>query len=107
MKKGMTVMKEEDEDIKLAGFDKKMMHNAGIKMPDSKKSKAIPQRSYNIYVNLKGRDPDGIVDPEDYEQYSRKLLTPCWAIWTPKQANVLLPWHFPNGMPGFWGCTGI
>ena len=40
---------------------------------------AIPQRSSYVYVNLKGRDPHGTVEPEDYvkvqEQIVRTLQT--------------------------------
>ena len=27
-----------------------------------------------LYVNLKGRDPDGIVDPEDYEKVQQEII---------------------------------
>jgi len=38
--------------------------NRGI---DWSKTRAYPQRTVHVYVNLKGRDRDGIVEPEDYE----------------------------------------
>jgi len=37
-------------------------------------SKAVPQRSCYIYLNLKGRDPDGIVDPADYETVRDQVI---------------------------------
>ena len=71
--KGLTVMKDAEQDM--IGFDKKIMEKYGIgKIPDSKLSKAIPQRTYCVYVNLKGRDPDGIVEPEDYEQVQQDII---------------------------------
>ena len=47
---------------------------AHILMPDLKKSKALPQRELYIYINLKGRDPEGIVDPADYEKVQQEII---------------------------------
>lgn len=47
--------------------------------PDYTRSKAIPQREVYIYVNLQGRDPEGIVAPEDYEAVQREI---CDALLT-------------------------
>jgi len=50
---GLTVMKESD----------------GARVVDWSQTRAVAQRSCYIYVNLKGRDPQGIVAPgEEYEQ---------------------------------------
>jgi len=35
---------------------------------------ALPQRSCYIYLNVKGRDPDGIVDPADYEKVRDQVI---------------------------------
>jgi predicted AlkP superfamily phosphohydrolase/phosphomutase len=43
-------------------------------IPDLNKSKALPQRELYIYVNLKGRDPGGIVDPKDYEDVQQQII---------------------------------
>lgn len=48
-------------------------------LPDYARSKAVPQREIYIYVNLKGRDPEGIVEPEDYEKVQREI---CDALLT-------------------------
>ncbi|MBW2086240.1 MAG: alkaline phosphatase family protein, partial [Deltaproteobacteria bacterium] len=37
-------------------------------------SKAIAQRSCYVYVNLKGRNPGGIVEPEDYEEVQQQII---------------------------------
>ena len=42
--------------------------------PDVKKSKCFPQRTMYIYINLKGRDPEGIVDPADYETVQQQII---------------------------------
>ena len=41
---------------------------------DWSKTKAMFQRSCHIYVNLKGRDPQGCVDPADYEQVRDEVI---------------------------------
>ena len=47
--------------------------------PDYARSKAVPQREIYVYVNLKGRDPEGIVEPDDYEKVQREI---CDALLT-------------------------
>lgn len=42
--------------------------------PVEDKTKAFPQRSCFVYVNLKGRDPNGIVEPEDYYMVQRQII---------------------------------
>jgi predicted AlkP superfamily phosphohydrolase/phosphomutase len=43
-------------------------------VPDVSRSKALPQRACYVYVNLKGRDPGGIVEPEDYTTVQRQII---------------------------------
>ena len=39
------------------------------------KTKAVPQRACYVYVNLKGRDPDGIVEPgKEYDQVCEEVI---------------------------------
>ena len=39
------------------------------------KTKAVPQRACYVYVNVKGRDPDGIVEPgEEYEDVRDRII---------------------------------
>ena len=40
---------------------------------DMTKSKAIMTRCNSIYINVKGRDPHGIVDPEDKYELEKEL----------------------------------
>ena len=42
--------------------------------PDYPHCKAIPQREIYVYVNLKGRDPGGTVEPEDYEKVQQEII---------------------------------
>lgn len=41
---------------------------------DAARSRALPERCCYVYVNLKGRDPEGIVEPEDYEKVQRAII---------------------------------
>jgi predicted AlkP superfamily phosphohydrolase/phosphomutase len=42
--------------------------------PDMAKSKCFPSRTMYIYINLKGREPQGIVDPADYEKTQQQII---------------------------------
>jgi predicted AlkP superfamily phosphohydrolase/phosphomutase len=52
--------------------------------PDVKNSKCFPQRTIYIYINLKGRDPDGIVDPKDYEKVQQQIIDALLTYVDPK-----------------------
>lgn len=57
----------------------------GMEVVDWDKTKAFPQRSVYIYVNLKGRNPNGIVEPgEEYERVRDEII------------DALLTWRDPN-----------
>lgn len=65
----------EPVDMNLTGYQKKALEGVSYaKKPDPAKSKAIPQRQIYVYVNLKGRDPGGIVEPEDYEKVQQEVI---------------------------------
>lgn len=72
-----------DESIEFGTGHSAKMVGKGILRPDPKKSKAIPNRSIHIYVNLKGRDPDGIVEPEDYSKVQREIIDALYAYVEP------------------------
>ncbi len=44
---------------------------------------AVAQRSSYIYVNLKGRDPEGIVAPEDYEKTVQQIIDALYSYRHP------------------------
>ncbi|MBC7286821.1 MAG: alkaline phosphatase family protein, partial [Armatimonadetes bacterium] len=48
------------------------------------KTKAVPQRSCYVYVNLKGRDPEGIVEPDEYERVRDQII------------DALMSWRHPE-----------
>lgn len=51
--------------------------------PDIKRSKAFPQRTIYVYVNLKGRDPGGIVEPADYEKVQQQIIDALYSYVDP------------------------
>ena len=56
----------------------------GRRVVDWSKTKAIQQRSCYIYVNLKGRDPHGIVDPEDYDKVRDEIIAALYNYTDPE-----------------------
>lgn len=42
--------------------------------PNISKSMALPQRELYVYINLKGRNPGGIVEQKDYEKVQKKII---------------------------------
>jgi predicted AlkP superfamily phosphohydrolase/phosphomutase len=54
-----------------------------ISRADASQSKAIAQRTCYVYVNLKGRDSEGIVAPEDYEQVQHEIIDALYAYVDP------------------------
>ncbi|MBQ2994618.1 MAG: alkaline phosphatase family protein [Peptococcaceae bacterium] len=54
---------------------------------DWEKTVAIQQRSNSIYINLKGRDRFGIVDPADKYELEEKIITDLYGIKDPKTGH--------------------
>jgi predicted AlkP superfamily phosphohydrolase/phosphomutase len=46
----------------------------GMKKIDWSRTKAFPQRSIHVYLNLKGRDPQGTVEPADYDRVVDEVI---------------------------------
>ena len=65
------------------GYIAVVEHN-GHKEIDWSKTRAIAQRSSYIYINLKGRDPEGIVEPEDYDQLVEQIINDLYQYRDPK-----------------------
>ncbi|MHB1134861.1 MAG: alkaline phosphatase family protein [Chloroflexota bacterium] len=51
---------------------------------DWSKTKAMVQRSCHVYVNLKGRDPQGIVEPADYEKVRTEIIKALYDYTDPQ-----------------------
>lgn len=47
----------------------------GARKVDWSKTRAVPACTIFVYVNLKGRDPEGIVDPQDFDKVVDEAIT--------------------------------
>jgi len=50
------------------------LHGRPREVIDWEKTKAVPQRAVYVYVNLKGRDPQGVVEPSDLERVKDQIV---------------------------------
>lgn len=57
------------------GFTVTKDDGQGKRTIDWDKTRAIIQREGHIYINLKGRDPHGIVEPEDQYELEEEIMT--------------------------------
>lgn len=55
-----------------------------VQQANVKISKCFPQRELYVYINLKGRDPEGIVEPADYEKVQRQVIDALLTYIDPK-----------------------
>ena len=61
--------------LEVAGLLSYTEDDDGETVIDWSRTKAIPQRYCYVYVNLKGRDPEGIVEPgEEFEQVCDRVI---------------------------------
>lgn len=50
---------------------------------DWSQTKAVNSRTSYIYINLKGREPNGIVEPEDYDALVQQIISDLYAYRDP------------------------
>lgn len=55
----------------------------GKKVIDWSKTKAAPLGICNIFINLKGREPEGIVEPQDYFKTQKEIIAALYAYKHP------------------------
>ena len=73
---------------------------------DWSKTKAISQRSSYIYINLKGRDPEGIVEPEDYEQTVQDVISDLYNYRHPQTGKRVVSFCMTREEMEFVGMGG-
>lgn len=54
---------------------------------DWQKTRAINSRTSHIYINLKGRDPEGIVEPEDYDKLVQQIISDLYHYRDPEHGE--------------------
>lgn len=57
---------------------------------DWEHTKAIANRESNIYINLKGRDPHGIVEPEDKYELEEQIMTDLYSYRDAKTGHRIV-----------------
>ena len=80
------------EPFKQWGYTVMKVGENGKELPevDWSKTKAIMTRSNSIYINLKGRDPYGIVDPEDKYELEEQIITDLYGYKHPKTGKRII-----------------
>jgi predicted AlkP superfamily phosphohydrolase/phosphomutase len=72
---------------------------------DWSRTKAFPLEPCHahIFVNLKGRDPDGIVDPEDYEKVQEEIIDALLNMRDPRTGQRVVEMAIPKREAGTLG----
>ncbi len=65
------------------GYTKTFIDAAGSIQIDWSQTRAVFHRSSHIYINLKGRDPEGIVEPADYAATVQQLISDLYSYRHP------------------------
>ena len=63
---------------------------------DWSKTLAVPQRSNSIFINLKGRNPHGIVDPKDKYELEERIMTDMYQLTDEKTGHRVFSIVFRN-----------
>ena len=71
-----------------------------------KKPELVATRGTHIYLNLKGRDTHGIVDPEDQYALEEEIITASVQLRDIK-GNGLFSWLCATKMPKYWVCMDL
>ena len=80
---GYTVMKKDENGNSLPEVD-------------WSKTRAVQTRSNSIYINLKGRDPHGIVDPADKYELEEQIITDLYGYKDPKTGHRIVSMALHN-----------
>ena len=72
------------------GYTVMTTDESGKRMVDWSKTRAVQQRSNSIYVNLKGRDRYGIVDPADKYELEEQIITDLYGYRDPKTGHRVI-----------------
>ncbi len=81
-----------EEPLRSLGYTVFKVDENGKELPeiDWSKTKAIMTRSNSIYINLKGRDPHGIVDPADKYELEEQIITDLYSYRHPKTGKRII-----------------
>lgn len=57
---------------------------------DWDKTYAVAQRGNHIYLNIKGRDPHGIIDPKDQYEWEEEIMTRLYGYRSPETGKRII-----------------
>ncbi len=77
-----------------------------IREIDWSKTKAVATRGNHIYVNLKGRDPEGIVDPKDKDDLVQEIISDLYNYRDPETGKRIIKLAFTNRDAALIGMSG-
>ena len=77
-----------------------------LKEIDWEKTVCYAPRTCHIYLNLKGRDPHGIVDPEDQYQVEQDIIDKLYALRDKTTGRRLIALALRNKDALLLGCSG-
>jgi len=83
----------------------KLDHETNQMVIDWSRTKAFPLEPCHahIFVNLKGRDPDGIVDPGDYEKAQEEIIDALLSMRDPRNGQRVVEMAIPKREAGTLG----
>ena len=70
---------------------------------DWKNTKAFPVGCANVYVNLKGRQPEGIVEPEDYDKTVNEIIKALYKHHWNEKGQCYIAFAVEKQQAGFVG----
>ena len=73
---------------------------------DWEKTKALAVRTSYIWINLKGRDEHGIVDPADKYELERQIITDLYGYKEPKHGRRIVSLAMRNKDAAVLGMSG-
>lgn len=73
---------------------------------DWSKTRAICARLGHIYINLKGRDPQGIVEPDEYDDLVQQIITDLYSYRHPKTGKRVVAFCMNRDEMEGIGCGG-
>ena len=117
---GLLIEREEEPALMgdAFGVNAKVMDDLGLtvlkrdadgnitKEIDWDKTIAIAPRTCHIYLNIKGRDPHGIVDPKDQYQVEQDIIDKLYAYRDPKTGRRLITLALRNKEGMLLGASG-
>ncbi len=78
----------------------------GLPRPDWSRTRAVAQHGPYIFINLKGREPHGIVDPEDYEKTRDEVIRGLKGLKDPETGEYVMSLVLKKEDAGFLGLQG-